>query len=586
MQNTVSESPPQQTAPLIARPSYFNKKTFWVALLFGAVIWSLYQAGLFQREIINTGGWTLAARFIQASVNPELSGEFLQLTVNATLVTLAFAVCGVVLSLIFGFVGGILASEVWWQALVPRRHQRLFRGPWLVFRAVLATLRAIHEIIWGLIFVNIIGLDPLSAILAIAVPFGAVTAKVYSEILDEIPRSAFNTLRNSGVSPLKAFAYTLIPQASLDWLSYGFYRFECSIRAAAVLGLIGAGGLGHEIFLSFQTLKYEQIWTLFYALFLLNGLADFWSSLLRRRLGSQISCAGGNCLDLDVINLGAKPAQPTYRRDPVLRWSMFIAFILIPFSFWYVQPEYSRLFSARAWNNFLDVLRFSFPPDFAVVSLEEWITLAQTTVAMSLLAVVGAGLFGLFLSFPAANNFLLPGGLLDLGRGSRLQAIFAVVILVLARIFLLVSRSIPPPIWALVFLFVMFPGILPGAVALGLYTLGVLGRLMAEVTENLYDRPLTALKAQGAAGGQVFTYGVLPATLPRFMAYFLYRWEETIRATVVIGLVGAGGLGRLLIDRLSAFDYQGVVATLIIFVAIIFIVDLISATSRRATREV
>ena len=82
--------------------------------------------------------------------------------------------------------------------------------------------------------------------------------------------------------------------------------------------------------------------------------------------------------------------------------------------------------------------------------------------------------------------------------------------------------------------------------ALGLYTMGVLGRLMAEATENLDDRPLTALKAQGAKAPQVFAYGVLPPTIPRFIAYFLYRWEETIRATVVIGLVGAGGLGWLL----------------------------------------
>ena len=66
---------------------------------------------------------------------------------------------------------------------------------------------------------------------------------------------------------------------------------------------------------------------------------------------------------------------------------------------------------------------------------------------------------------------------------------------------------------------------------------------MAEVTENLDDRPLSALKAQGARDGQVFAYGVLPSTIPRFIGYFLYRWEENIRATVVIGLVGARRLG-------------------------------------------
>ncbi len=281
----------------IARPSLLNRRTRWTLLFFGAVVWALVQAGLFRQELINAGGWTLVVRFIQAGLHPDLSPAFLSLTLDATITTLAFAVSGIFLSLIFGFVGGILASEVWWLSLFPRpNHTQRFwgyRAPWLIVRAVLAVLRAIHEIIWGLFFVNIIGLDPLTAILAIAIPFGAITAKVFSEILDETPRQPLLALQNNGVSPPQAFAYTLLPQVFRDWLSYGFYRFECAIRAAAVLGIIGAGGLGHQIFLSLQTLKYEQIWTLFFALFILNGLADFWSALLRRRLGSTGSCSAG-----------------------------------------------------------------------------------------------------------------------------------------------------------------------------------------------------------------------------------------------------------------------------------------------------
>jgi len=572
----------------MSRPSFLNRRTGWILVFGAAIIWSLVQAGLFQRELINPGGWTLVARFLAASLTPALSPNFLWLTLDATLTTLAFAVCGTFLSLIFGFVGGIVASEVWWQSLFPQQGKLRWlyaaRAPWLVIRAGLAFLRAIHEIIWGLFFVNVIGLDPLTAILAIAIPFGAVTAKVFSEILDETPREPLLALQNSGVPPLQAFAYSLVPQAFLDWLSYGFYRFECSIRAAAVLGIIGAGGLGHEIFLSLQTLNYPQIWTLFFALFALNGLADFWSGLLRRRLGSQISCAGGDCLDFEATNRSSSRRDWVYRYDPVVRGSVLVALLLIPFSFWYVQPNYPKLYAARTMRHLQEVAQFSFPPDFASVSLAQWGELAGITLAMSLLATAGAGVVGLLLSYPAANNFLLPGGLLNVGDHSRLYRLVGVTGLVLARAVLLVSRSVPPPIWALILLFVLFPGILPGAVALGLYTLGVLGRLVAEVTENLDERPLRALKAQGANGGQVFAYGVLPLTFPRFVAYLLYRWEETIRATVVIGLVGAGGLGRLLTEQLSSFDYRGVLTTLIVFIALIFVVDMVSAATRRAFR--
>jgi len=542
----------------------------------------LMQAGFFGRDVVNEGGWTLILRFLRASIHPDLSPEFLSLALDATLTTLAYAVCGTAFSVLLGVVGGVLASEVWWQSVFPPRgtESRRFSGykaPWLGLRAGLAIPRAIHEIIWGLFFVNILGLDPLTAILAIAIPFGAITAKVFSEILDETPRQPLNTLLNSGVSPLKALAYSLVPQAFPNLLSYAFYRFECSIRAAAVLGIIGAGGLGYEIFLSLQSLRYEQMWTFFFALFLLSGLTDFWSALLRRCLGST------NRLDLNLFKLSRRKTR-TYQRDPVVNVSLVAAAGLLLFSFWYVQADFAKLLAPRTARLLAGVIRDSFPPNFDAALIGELFTLSAQTLAMSILAMVGASLAGIVLSLPAANNFLLPGGILDSGGGGKSRWLWGAAILLFARGLLLVLRAIPAPIWALILLFVLFPGILPGAIALGLYTLGILGRLMAEVTENLDARPLRALKAQGASGPQVFLYGVLPRALPGFVAYILYRWEVCIRATVLVGLVGAGGLGRLLTEQLSSFDYRGVVTTLAFFIGLTFLVDLVSASVRRALR--
>ena len=173
-----------------------------------------------------------------------------------------------------------------------------------------------------------------------------------------------------------------------------------------------------------------------------------------------------------------------------------------------------------------------------------------------------------------------------LERGARgdLNRWWRTGVMVFTRFVLLFVRAVPEPIWALIFLFVLFPGILPGAIALCLHNLGILGRLMAEVRENLDDRPLRSLKALGATDPQIFLYGVLPLTLPRFVAYILYRWEVCIRATVIVGLVGAGGLGRLLTEQLSSFDYKGVLTTLIVFIGLTFLVDLISASVRRTLK--
>ncbi|MEP0830234.1 ABC transporter permease subunit [Microcoleus sp. AS-A8] len=582
MRNT----PQHQFPALPQRPSPLNTRSLWALLLVASLVWSLHAAGLFERELLNVGGWTLVWRFLVAATHPDLSREILQLTWDSTLKTLAFAVCGTFFSVLIGLVGGVLSSQVWWQSVARVRSQGSgvrSQAPWLGIRAVLALPRAMHELIWGLFLINILGLDPLVAVLAIAIPFGAITAKVFSEILDETPRQPLMALLNSGVSPLNAFTYSLIPQAFLNLLSYSFYRFECSIRSAAVLGIIGAGGLGYQILLSLQSLHYEQVWTFLIALIVLNGLTDFWSALLRHRLGAP------SRLDLNVLNF-KKGNKPDYQSDLVVRGSFLGMVVLIIFSFWYVQADFSKLWAPRTAELLAGVVRDIFPPDGS--QLSQLFTLSLQTLAMSILAMAGAGLGGIVFSFAAAHNFLLPGGIFDTGNNSPRSSggwggqnqWWGTVVLIFTRFLLLVARAVPEPIWALLFLFVLFPGILPGAIALALHNFGILGRLMAEVTENLDERPLRSLKALGATRAQVFLYGVLPVTLPRFIAYILYRWEVCIRATVIVGLVGAGGLGRLLTEQLSSFDYQGLLTTLIVFLALTFGVDLISASVRRALR--
>jgi len=587
------QSKQRQLSPLAHRPSLLNFRSLWGLIVVASLVWSLYAAGFFQQELINFGGWTLVWRFLVAAIHPDFSPELLQLTLDSTLKTLAFAVCGTFFCVLIGLVGGVLSSEVWWHSVAAVRGQEAgIRGqtPWLVVRAVLAVPRAIHELIWGLFFVNIFGLDPLVAVLAIAIPFGAITAKVFSEILDETPRQPLTALLNSGVSPLNAFAYSLIPQAFLNLLSYSFYRFECSIRSAAVLGIIGAGGLGYQILLSLQSLRYEQVWTFLIALIVLNGLTDFWSALLRDRLGAP------SRLDLNVLNLqGSK--KPFHQHDPVVKGSFLGVVALLVFSFWYVQADFSKLWAPRTAELLVGVIRDIFPPDGS--QLSQLFTLSLQTLAMSILAMIGAGLGGIVFSFPAAHNFLLPGGIFAPSQSTESQKqhnnlkskiqnpkflSWGTVVLIVTRFLLLVARAVPEPIWALLFLFVLFPGILPGAIALALHNFGILGRLMAEGIENLDERPLRSLKALGATRPQVFLYGVLPLTLPRFIAYILYRWEVCIRATVIVGLVGAGGLGRLLTEQLSSFDYKGLLTTLIVFLALTFLVDLISASVRRTLR--
>jgi phosphonate transport system permease protein len=590
---------PLAPSKLPPRPSVWNRATAWWLLAVGAIALSAYQAGLGRpdAELLNLGGGSQLWQFMAASLTPDLSGEFLAIIGRATLVTLAYAILGTALSIGLGLVGGILSAEILWQTVFPpdRSWSGLGRWIWLSLRGLLAIPRAIHELIWGLILLQVWGLDPLVAIVAIAIPFGAIVSKVFSEILDETPHEPLRALLNAGVPPLNALLYGLLPQALPNLLSYTFYRFECSLRSSAVLGVIGAGGLGYEIFLSLQSLRYDQLWTGFYALIVLNGLVDTWSAVVRRRMGFT------SRLDLNLKRTSAPSTKEQAETSPqanhvvtnaarptdidwLLRLSWVGVVLAVPLSLGFLQIDWSLLWSGRSQRLLGELIASTSPAWPSLTDLGNLLQLSYLTLTMSILAIFMAGIGGIVVSFPAAQTFLLPGGLLR-PQGQRHYPWLAMAMLIASRLVLLVSRAIPAPIWALVCLFVLFPGVFPGALALGIHNFGILGRLMAEVNENLDARPVRALRSLGAASGQLIFYGILPQNLPRFLAYILYRWEVCLRETVIVGLVGAGGLGRLLTEQISSFDYSAVAVTLGVFVVLTFGVDVVSSQMRKALRE-
>lgn len=553
--------------PLILRISsrYSPRPTFkfWgYGFFLGAIALSLIHICSSTEAIINGQGFALLRRFFGGALHPELSREFLLVTLNATLTTFSYAVCGTFLSLGLGFVGGLFCAQIFWTALFPQ----LSWSPriWRTVRLIFMIPRSIHEVVWGLLLINLWGLDPLVALGAIAIPFGAIVAKIFSEILDDTPREGFAALLQAGSPPLSALLYGILPQALFNLVSYAFYRFECSLRSAAVLGIVGAGGLGYEIFLSLQSLKYDQLWTLFYALILLNGGVDWLSGALRDRLGCT-----------SRLDLNSHRYRVGFRRRGWLIGTALGSMVLVGIGFWSIQPDWSRLWSPRIHLFWAELVQ-----DWATLTIDaqtfgELSRLSLQTLEMSILAIAIAGLGGLIFACIVAKQ----------KTTSRPQCgtwrIIAIISVWTCRIWLLGCRAIPAPIWALVILFVLFPGIVPGAIALGVHNLGILGRLMAEVIENVEQGPLEALRQAGSPASSVFLYGTLPLTLPSFLSYTFYRWEVCLRETIIVGLVGAGGLGRHLTEQLSSFDYGGVTVTLSAFLLLTALVDIWSGILRQ-----
>jgi len=246
-------------------------------------------------------------------------------------------------------------------------------------------------------------------------------------------------------------------------------------------------------------------------------------------------------------------------------WFTVAVLALVVASFWSLDMPWGELFSMDAARSMGRFVAEFYPPDLSAPFLAKVAQGAWETLAMSLLGTVLAVAGGLLLALPASR----------LHAGQRAWARTP------TRLVLNALRSIPELVWAALLLIAAGLGPFAGTMALALHTTGVLGRLFAEAVENAPPGPAAALRAQGVPEGRVFLYATLPQVLPQLMSYTLYRWENNIRAAAVLGVVGAGGLGQLLMFHMGLFHMDKTATVLAAMLLMVALVDSLSYAARR-----
>jgi phosphonate transport system permease protein len=241
-------------------------------------------------------------------------------------------------------------------------------------------------------------------------------------------------------------------------------------------------------------------------------------------------------------------------------WLVAGVLALVVASFASLDLRLSAFVSGEALASMGRFLREFFPPDLSPAFVRKVAEGAGETLAMSALGTLLAAAAGLAMALPASR--------LHLGRG-------------LARLLLNALRSVPELVWAAMLLISAGLGPFAGTLALAIHTSGVLGRLFAEALENAPPGPAAALRAQGAGTLRVFLYATLPQVLPQLMSYTLYRWENNIRAAAVLGVVGAGGLGQLLMFHMGLFQMDKTATVLMAMLVLVAVVDAASFALRR-----
>lgn len=206
-----------------------------------------------------------------------------------------------------------------------------------------------------------------------------------------------------------------------------------------------------------------------------------------------------------------------------------------------------------------------FPPDFS--DWRGWIRPILDTLAMSIAGTALSILISLPLAFLAARNST-PGG-----------SVYRVT-----RVALNFLRSIPELIMGIIFVAAVGFGALPGVLALGLHSAGMVGKFFAEAIEHVDPQPVEAAAAAGATRLQIIQHAILPQVLPQFADVAVYRWEYNFRASTVMGMVGAGGIGFELMASLRIMSYTEVSAILIAILVMVSGVDALGALVRRSLK--
>lgn len=153
--------------------------------------------------------------------------------------------------------------------------------------------------------------------------------------------------------------------------------------------------------------------------------------------------------------------------------------------------------------------------------------------------------------------------------------------LIVTRAILSVVRAIPDFLYALIFVAAVGIGPLPGIVALVLFNIGVIAKLLSETVDAVDTGPIEAVDAGGSSRTQMVRWAVLPQVLPNYVAFSLYAFELNVRASTVIGVVGAGGIGTLLFTQYRFFQWSNVSVIVIELFVIVFVIELISIRLRR-----
>ncbi len=463
---------------------------------------------------IHFGGFRLFQEFLISAFNPKIDNEIIITVIKRLNETILIGFFSWLVSIIFGAIFGIISSNIFY---------KIFNIPnffYSIIRFFLTIIRSIHEVVWGIILMQIYGINFSIGIIAICIPYIAVNSKVFAEQLETIDYKSFESINQINAPKFSSLLSLIWHPIINTFQNFGLYRLECSIRSTVILGLFGIGGIGTSIFLSFQTLSFRELWTYLWSL----AILIIFSGLILKKIKFNTT---NKILSIFFI-------------------AVFFITILFSFSYflYFIFNNNSENFNSVSslFKSSSDLGLF----DFLKLILETIIlSLLSTGIAISLPPLV----IGIF------NN-----------NSSK----------IFIKIFAFLLRLIPTPVILLTLLTFNNPSLSLAALSLGLHNAGITSKLLFTNLDSQDKRNYIAMKSLGISKKTSWLLGLFSQQAKSYLAYCAYRSDIIIRETAIVGIIGSIGLGWQLQESLSSFAWQEVTIVLIAYSSIAIVGELIN----------
>jgi phosphonate transport system permease protein len=452
--------------------------------------------------------------------------EYLRLTMETVAMGLWGTVIALIITFPLSFLGAVNTS--------PNKALQV------IVKGIFTFLRAVPELVYALLFVFSLGFGVLPGILTLSLSASGLLGKFFVETIETIDPKPMEAIQATGGHHAAVLRHAVFPQVLPLFIGYILYTFDHNVRTAMAIGIIGAGGLGLELFRTMETFKYPQVLAILIIMFLIVTAVDRLSLYVRNKIISG-----------DLLEKG---------RRIIFRIVLILIIISCTALLVYIPLDLNQ--AVKGLPFLFSFISKTFPPDFS--EMPKYMNLIIDTLAIGISGTVIAVIISIPLGILASKNFV------------RFPVVFNI-----AREIINFFRAIGDVVFALIFVVAVGLGPFAGVLALGVHSAGLLAKFYSEAVENIDTKPKEALEATGAKTIQVIRHSVFPQIMPLFNSYNLYILDRNIRTSTVLGLVGAGGIGFELTMGIRLFQYNKILALLIIILTTIFIVDKISEYIRK-----